>query len=207
MPPGQQGPLHAFDGEQVRTITSGGARLELGDDELVLRPGDAAVLPADVLRRVTADSAEGLQALVPLRRASARGCPTARTAASRRGSPEPPIRGPTPDSPTATPARGSALPDSFDRVRVFDHLDRWADPDMMTDEEREQRRQALAQAHPVHRWAPRVFGILFAGLVWLVLDGPHPIVAVVALVLGFGLYLQGEWLVRRRIGDPARPGD
>lgn len=88
---------------------------------------------------------------------------------------------------------------------LFDHLDRWVDPDMVTDEEREQRRQALAEAHPVHRLVPRIVGIVFAALIWFVFDEPNPVVFVVALLCGFGFYLQGEWLVRRRVRNPNRP--
>jgi quercetin dioxygenase-like cupin family protein len=67
MPPGGQGPLHAFDGEQVLTVTGGGLELELGEGRERLGTGDSAVLPARTLRRVTADPVEGLEALVVAR--------------------------------------------------------------------------------------------------------------------------------------------
>jgi quercetin dioxygenase-like cupin family protein len=67
IPAGKAGPLHSFDGEQVWTITAGAARLELGDEELNLQTGDSVVLPSDVLRRLTADPADGFEALVAAR--------------------------------------------------------------------------------------------------------------------------------------------
>lgn len=67
MPPGGQGPLHAFDGEQVLTVTGGGLELELGEGRERLEAGDSAVLPARILRRVTADPVAGLEALVVAR--------------------------------------------------------------------------------------------------------------------------------------------
>src|SRR4028118_1912378 len=42
MPPGGQGPLHAFDGEQVLTVTGGGLELELGAGRERLGTGDGA---------------------------------------------------------------------------------------------------------------------------------------------------------------------
>lgn len=56
MAPGQAGPLHRFDGEQVWSVTAGAARLELEEESIDLRDGDTAVVPAAVLRRITADA-------------------------------------------------------------------------------------------------------------------------------------------------------
>lgn len=67
MPPGQAGPLHAFDGVQVWTVTAGGATVEFDGTPHGLGPGDTAVVPAGVLRRVTADATQGLEALVVAR--------------------------------------------------------------------------------------------------------------------------------------------
>ncbi|MFD8530273.1 cupin domain-containing protein [Streptosporangium canum] len=64
MRPGQAGPLHAIDTEQVWTVLEGGATVELGDEKLTVGPGDTLVLPADVPRRLTSDPAAGLAAIV-----------------------------------------------------------------------------------------------------------------------------------------------
>ncbi|OUC98014.1 cupin domain-containing protein [Streptosporangium minutum] len=64
MRPGQAGPLHAIDTEQVWTLLDGGATVELGGEKLAVGPGDTLVLPADVPRRLSADPATGLAAIV-----------------------------------------------------------------------------------------------------------------------------------------------
>ena len=64
MRPGQAGPLHGIDAEQVWTVLAGGASVEAGADVAVLSPGDTIVLPADMARRITADAAAGLVAIV-----------------------------------------------------------------------------------------------------------------------------------------------
>lgn len=64
MRPGQAGPLHAIDTEQVWTVLDGGATVELGAEKLTVGLGDTLVLPADVSRRLTADPATGLAAIV-----------------------------------------------------------------------------------------------------------------------------------------------
>ena len=64
MAAGQAGPLHGIDAEQVWTVLAGGASVEFGAQAAVLRPGDTAVLPANVGRRITADPAAGLVAIV-----------------------------------------------------------------------------------------------------------------------------------------------
>ncbi|MER5419646.1 cupin domain-containing protein [Streptosporangium roseum] len=64
MRPGQTGPLHAIDTEQVWTVLDGGATVELGGEKLTVGPGDTLVIPADVPRRLSADPAAGLAAIV-----------------------------------------------------------------------------------------------------------------------------------------------
>lgn len=64
MRPGQAGPLHGIDAEQVWTVLDGGAGIEAGADTASLRPGDTIVLPADIARRITADPRAGLVAIV-----------------------------------------------------------------------------------------------------------------------------------------------
>jgi quercetin dioxygenase-like cupin family protein len=63
MPPGQAGPLHAFDAEQVWTVLDGAAALTLEGAEHTLTPGDTAVIPAGVARGVVAGDA-GFTAIV-----------------------------------------------------------------------------------------------------------------------------------------------
>ena len=63
MQPGQAGPPHAFDVEQVWTVLAGGATLAVADAEHALAPGDTAVIPAAVARRVVAGDA-GFTAIV-----------------------------------------------------------------------------------------------------------------------------------------------
>jgi quercetin dioxygenase-like cupin family protein len=64
MRPGQAGPLHDIDAEQVWTVLEGGAGIEAGADVATLSPGDTMVLPAHVARRITADAQGGLVAIV-----------------------------------------------------------------------------------------------------------------------------------------------
>jgi quercetin dioxygenase-like cupin family protein len=64
MRPGQQGPPHAIDTEQVWTVLGGAATIELEGDILAIEPGDTMVIPADVPRRVSADPAAGFSAIV-----------------------------------------------------------------------------------------------------------------------------------------------
>jgi quercetin dioxygenase-like cupin family protein len=59
MRPGQAGPLHAIDTEQVWTVLDGGATVELDGQALTVGPGDTLILPADAPRRVSADPAAG----------------------------------------------------------------------------------------------------------------------------------------------------
>lgn len=63
MRPGQAGPRHAIDTEQVWTVLDGGATVDLDGEVLTVEPGDTLVLPADVPRRVSADPAAGFAAI------------------------------------------------------------------------------------------------------------------------------------------------
>jgi quercetin dioxygenase-like cupin family protein len=63
MRPGQAGPLHAIDTEQVWTVLDGGAAVELDGQVLTVGPGDTLILPADAPRRVSADPAAGFAAI------------------------------------------------------------------------------------------------------------------------------------------------
>jgi quercetin dioxygenase-like cupin family protein len=64
MRPGQAGPRHGIDTEQVWTVLDGGATVELDGQVLTAGPGDTLILPADAPRRVTADPVAGLAAIV-----------------------------------------------------------------------------------------------------------------------------------------------
>ncbi len=64
MGPGQSGPLHAFDTEQVWTVLDGGATVTLDGTALAVTPGDTAVLPADAPRQILADPKAGFTAIV-----------------------------------------------------------------------------------------------------------------------------------------------
>jgi quercetin dioxygenase-like cupin family protein len=64
MRPGQAGPLHGIDAEQVWAVLDGGASVLLGPDTIMVGPGDTIVMPADLPRRVTADPRSGLVAIV-----------------------------------------------------------------------------------------------------------------------------------------------
>jgi quercetin dioxygenase-like cupin family protein len=63
MRPGQAGPLHAFDAQQVWTVLEGSAALSLDGAQHALAPGDTAVIPAAVSRQVVAGDA-GFAAIV-----------------------------------------------------------------------------------------------------------------------------------------------
>jgi quercetin dioxygenase-like cupin family protein len=64
MRPGQAGPRHAIDTEQVWTVLDGGAAVDLDGQALTVGPGDTLILPADAPRRVSADPAAGFAAIV-----------------------------------------------------------------------------------------------------------------------------------------------
>jgi quercetin dioxygenase-like cupin family protein len=64
MAPGQVGPPHGIDAEQVWTVLDGGATVELGDETLTVEQGDTLVIPADVPRRLSSAPATGFTAIV-----------------------------------------------------------------------------------------------------------------------------------------------
>jgi len=64
MRPGQAGPRHAIDTEQIWTVLDGGAAVELDGQVLTVGPGDTLILPADAPRRVNADPTAGFAAIV-----------------------------------------------------------------------------------------------------------------------------------------------
>lgn len=57
MRPGQSGPQHLTDREQVLTVLSGRARVEIESESVWLDPGDTLVVPAGLERRVHAPEA------------------------------------------------------------------------------------------------------------------------------------------------------
>jgi quercetin dioxygenase-like cupin family protein len=63
MHPGAGGPEHAFDGELIWAVTRGAAELTMAGATTTLGPGDTAVLPAGVMRRLTAGP-DGFTAVV-----------------------------------------------------------------------------------------------------------------------------------------------
>jgi quercetin dioxygenase-like cupin family protein len=73
MRPGQAGPRHAIDTEQVWTVLAGGASVDLDGEVIAVEPGDTLILPADVPRQVSADPAAGFAAIVAAP-AGARAC-------------------------------------------------------------------------------------------------------------------------------------
>lgn len=64
MRPGQAGPTHTFDVEQVWTVLEGGATVELDGAPFTLALGDTVVMPAGAPRRVQSDASAGLAAIV-----------------------------------------------------------------------------------------------------------------------------------------------
>ena len=64
MRPGQAGPPHAVDTEQVWTALDGGAAVALGGHTVTLAPGDTVIIPAGEPRQVRADPAAGFAAIV-----------------------------------------------------------------------------------------------------------------------------------------------
>lgn len=63
MRPGQAGPPHVADTEQVWTALDGGAAVTLGADTVALAPGDTVIIPAGEPRQVRADPAAGFAAI------------------------------------------------------------------------------------------------------------------------------------------------
>ncbi len=64
MRPGQAGPPHAFDSDQVWTVLDGGATVELDGCPLAIARGDTIIMSAGTPRRVVADPDTGLAAIV-----------------------------------------------------------------------------------------------------------------------------------------------
>lgn len=64
MRPGQAGPPHVFDSEQVWTVLDGSATVQLDGRMLAIEPGDTVVMPAGVPRQVIADPEAGFAAIV-----------------------------------------------------------------------------------------------------------------------------------------------
>ncbi len=95
MRPGQAGPLHGIDAEQVWAVLMGGASVLLGPDIVTVGPGDTIVMPADMPRRVTADAQAGLVAIVAA---------PASLRAYVLGSPSPGPHSPVPDHDRLVPA-------------------------------------------------------------------------------------------------------
>jgi quercetin dioxygenase-like cupin family protein len=55
MEPGQAGPEHAFDSEQVWTVVAGAARFAVDGTESRLVAGETILVPAGLTRRINAD--------------------------------------------------------------------------------------------------------------------------------------------------------
>jgi quercetin dioxygenase-like cupin family protein len=64
MSPGQSGPPHTFDVEQLWTVLAGGAVITLDGADFTLAPGDTVVLPPAVPRQIKAGADAGLSAIV-----------------------------------------------------------------------------------------------------------------------------------------------
>jgi quercetin dioxygenase-like cupin family protein len=64
MRPGQAGPPHTFDREQVWTVLAGGATVELAGEAVAVAAGDTIVMPAGAPRRVVSDPGAGMTAIV-----------------------------------------------------------------------------------------------------------------------------------------------
>ncbi|MFD0407716.1 cupin domain-containing protein [Kitasatospora sp. NPDC127116] len=62
MAAGTKGPLHAMDTEQVWTLLTGTARVDLAGEAFTLAAGDTAVLPADTVRQIA--TTDGFTAVV-----------------------------------------------------------------------------------------------------------------------------------------------
>ena len=66
MTPGQRGPRHIFDVEQVWTVLSGAAEVELDGETHGVEPGDTLVFPGQAIRQIAAGDG-GFEALVAAR--------------------------------------------------------------------------------------------------------------------------------------------
>ena len=49
-----RGPVHVFDSEQIWTVIDGELSVAIGDDRDEVRAGDTVVIPADVVRQISA---------------------------------------------------------------------------------------------------------------------------------------------------------
>ncbi|ONM46852.1 cupin domain-containing protein [Nocardia donostiensis] len=72
--PDGSGPLHYIDTEQIWTVTTGRAQIDLDGTALTAEAGDTVILPADVLRRISAGPT-GFTALVTARPEARAGTP------------------------------------------------------------------------------------------------------------------------------------
>ncbi|CCF62731.1 cupin domain-containing protein [Nocardia cyriacigeorgica] len=61
--PGQTGPLHFIDAEQVWTILSGSAEITVDGVDHLIAAGDTIILPPAILRQISS-GAEGFAAIV-----------------------------------------------------------------------------------------------------------------------------------------------
>jgi quercetin dioxygenase-like cupin family protein len=84
MQPGQTGPLHGVDAEQIWTVLAGGATVQLGAESVVVAPGDTLVIPANLSRQISADPHAGFVAIVT-GRAGQRACVLADSCAAPAG--------------------------------------------------------------------------------------------------------------------------
>jgi quercetin dioxygenase-like cupin family protein len=64
MRPGQAGPRHSMDTEQVWTVLDGSASIDADGEQITVGAGDTLILPAGLPRRISADPAAGLAAIV-----------------------------------------------------------------------------------------------------------------------------------------------
>jgi quercetin dioxygenase-like cupin family protein len=64
MSAGAQGPLHVVDAEQIWAVLEGDATVELDGESFAVRPGDAVVMPAGAVRRISAGAEHGFAAVV-----------------------------------------------------------------------------------------------------------------------------------------------
>jgi quercetin dioxygenase-like cupin family protein len=61
--PGAAGPVHAYDTEQVWTVISGRATVELDGGAVAVAQGDTLVIPAGATRQMIADPDAGVSAI------------------------------------------------------------------------------------------------------------------------------------------------
>jgi quercetin dioxygenase-like cupin family protein len=83
MKPGQAGPAHTFDAEQIWTVLDGGATVAASGARIAVAAGDTIVLAPSSERRIEADAREGLVAIV----AAPPGCRAALSDGTPRGVP------------------------------------------------------------------------------------------------------------------------